>query len=315
VVVRQRPLGKTGLFASELAIGTYGLSGDGYGPVAEEDARKVLERALDLGFTLVDTCDAYGAGKMERIVGEVTKGKDVVVVTRGGLDRTTDPPRKRFDEEFLLARIAASQKRLGKDAIDLYLLHNPSADALAVGGALETMRKAKQKGLVKRWGVSAGDIDVGRLALEGGAEVISMPYNLFHSRDLHRLAGDVMVARAGVLVHSVLSYGLFGGDWSKEREFPQGDTRNDRWSRLELEKRIAQLDAVQYLVHDDVRSLRAAAVRFALANHLVSSAILGPRTVEQLDQLVRETGAGPRYLPDTDLAELPRSLERVGIPS
>lgn len=300
---------------SELSIGTFGLSGDGYGPVAAEDARKVLERALDLGVTLVDTCDAYGAGQTEELVGEVTRGKEVLVVTRGGLDRTTDPPRKRFDEEFLLGRIAASAKRLKKDALDVYLLHNPSADALAVGGALEVMRKAKQKGLVKHWGVSAGDIDVARLALDGGAQVVSLAYNLFHGLDLHRLAGDVMVARAGVLAHSVLSYGLFGGDWPKEREFPQGDSRNERWSRLELEKRIAQLDAVQYLVHDDVRTLRAAAVRFVLANHLVSSAVLGPRTVEQLDQLVRETGAGPRYLPDTDLAELPRSLERVGIAS
>ena len=56
-------------------------------------------------------------------------------------------------------------------------------------------------------------------------------------------------------------------------------------------------------------------VRFTLANHIVSAAVLGPRTVEQLEQLVRETGGGPRYLPDDDLASLHRSLQRVGIQS
>jgi aryl-alcohol dehydrogenase-like predicted oxidoreductase len=54
-------------------------------------------------------------------------------------------------------------------------------------------------------------------------------------------------------------------------------------------------------------------VRYVLSSHLVSSAVLGPRTVEQLEQLVRETGGGPRYLSDDDLAALPRFLSKVGI--
>jgi aryl-alcohol dehydrogenase-like predicted oxidoreductase len=62
-----------------------------------------------------------------------------------------------------------------------------------------------------------------------------------------------------------------------------------------------------------VRTLRSAALRFVLANSLVSSAVLGPRTVEQLDELVSETGMGPLYLPDDDMAQLPRELLRVGI--
>jgi hypothetical protein len=52
-----------------------------------------------------------------------------------------------------------------------------------------------------------------------------------------------------------------------------------------------------------------------LANHVVSAAVLGPRTKEQLEQLVRETGGGPRYLPDDDLRQLPRALDKVGIAS
>jgi aryl-alcohol dehydrogenase-like predicted oxidoreductase len=60
-------------------------------------------------------------------------------------------------------------------------------------------------------------------------------------------------------------------------------------------------------------ALRGAAVRFALANHNVSAAVLGPRSKEQLEQLVRETGGGPRYLHDDDLRQLPRALDKIGI--
>jgi aryl-alcohol dehydrogenase-like predicted oxidoreductase len=122
-----------------------------------------------------------------------------------------------------------------------------------------------------------------------------------------------MVSGVGVLAHSVLDYGLLTGFWSKERSFAEGDHRHNRWTRLELERRVEQVDAVRFLVQGDIKTLRAAAVRFALANTIVSSAILGPRTVVHAEQLVREVGGGPRYLPDDALASLPRVLSKVGI--
>jgi aryl-alcohol dehydrogenase-like predicted oxidoreductase len=122
-----------------------------------------------------------------------------------------------------------------------------------------------------------------------------------------------MVAGTGVLAHSTLAYGLLAGMWTKDREFPDDDHRAQRWTKLELSRRVEQLDAVRYLVKGDVLTLRGAAVRFVLANHLVNGAILGPRSVTQLEQLVRETGSGPTYLPDDQLAALTRALTRVGI--
>jgi aryl-alcohol dehydrogenase-like predicted oxidoreductase len=122
-----------------------------------------------------------------------------------------------------------------------------------------------------------------------------------------------MVSRVGLLARSLLGHGLFAGMWSKEKEFPEGDVRRDRWTKLELARRIDQLNAIRYLVKGDVHTMRGAAVRFGLAEPNVSSAILGPHSVKQLDELVRETGSGPRYLPDHDLVELPRALDRVGI--
>jgi aryl-alcohol dehydrogenase-like predicted oxidoreductase len=311
--IRARPLGKTGLVVSELSLGTWGLSGDAYGAVDPAVAEATILRALDMGFSLFDTADAYGGGAMEVLLGRLLRGKNVTIVTKVGTDRTTEPGRKRFDPAFLRERVAASLKRLGRERIDLLLLHNPSAEAILFGDAVEALGAMKKEGTIAHWGVAAGDAEVGRAAIDKGAEVVELAYNLVQPIDLHRLAGDAMVMGTGILARSPLAYGLLGGVWTKEREFAAGDHRAERWTRLELERRVQQLEAMRFLVRGDVHTLRGAAVRFVLANHLVSSAVLGPRSVEQLEQLVRETGSGPRYIPDDDLMALPRALWKVGI--
>ncbi|MBX3229147.1 MAG: aldo/keto reductase [Labilithrix sp.] len=312
--MRKRPLGKTGLVVSEMAIGTWGLSGDAYGKVEEADAEIVLRRAIEIGFDVIDTADAYGAGRMERLAGRIAKANpEVVIVTKGGLDRTTEPARKNFSAEHLRGAVERSLKRIDKDALQVYLLHNPTPETLWNGEAVEVMQTLKKEGKIQHWGVAAGDEDVARAAIDKGAEVIELAYNLLHPIDLHRLQGDIMIAGAGVLARSVLGHGLLHGMWAKDRRFEEGDHRAERWTRLELEKRIDDLDAVRFLVKGDVHTMRGAAVRFVLANHFVSAAVLGPRTKEQLEQLVRETGAGPRYLLDDDLRQLPRALDKIGI--
>src|SRR5687767_15780201 len=113
-----------------MAIGTWGLSGDAYGKIDDADADRVLRRAIDMGFSLIDTADAYGAGKMERLVGRVLKAHpSLTVVTKIGIDRTTDPPRKCFAPDYLKRAIERSLKRLGIDDIPLQRLQHSSPDA------------------------------------------------------------------------------------------------------------------------------------------------------------------------------------------
>jgi aryl-alcohol dehydrogenase-like predicted oxidoreductase len=312
--MRLRPLGKTGLRVTELALGTWGLSGDGYGPVAEAEQEMALQRALEMGFSLIDTADAYGGGRMERLVGRAIGDRtDVVIVTKGGTDRTTTPARKRFDAPFLRESLERSLRRLGRDRVDVYLLHNPTAEALRAGEAVDTLLALKAEGKIGHWGVSAGDVDVGREALKCQAEVLELAYNLIQGSDLHRLAGDVIVSGSGLLARSTLAYGLLAGRWTKDTQFAAGDHRADRWTQAELGRRIDQLATMTFLVHGDVSTMRSAAVRYVLSNRIVSSAVLGPRNVAQLEDIVREVGMGPVYLRDEDLSRIPRALENVGI--
>lgn len=311
--MRKRPLGKTGLVVSEMALGTWGISGDGYGKVDQSEAERTVRRALDVGVTLFDTSDAYGAGEAEALLGRVLPKTGVVVVTKGGTDRTSNPARKRFDNVFLRASVVRSLKRLRRERIDVYLMHNPSVPCMNAGDAAHTLDQLKKEGRIAHWGVAAGDAEVAFAAIAQGATVIELAYNVFHSVDLNRIAGEVMVNGTGILARSVLGYGLLADTWTKERVFEEGDHRADRFTKDDLARRIDQLELLRYMVKGDVKTLRGAAVRFVLSNSLVSSAILGPKNVAQVEQLVRETGAGPVYLPDADLAVLPRKLIRAGI--
>jgi aryl-alcohol dehydrogenase-like predicted oxidoreductase len=149
--------------------------------------------------------------------------------------------------------------------------------------------------------------------MKGGAKVLELAYNLFFSGDLQSLSADLAAQPTAILARSVLAYGLLAGMLEPGHVFAPDDHRRSRWSSDELRTRLRQLDAVRPLVSGEVLSLRAAALRFVLSSQLVSAAVLGPRSVPQLEQLVREAGSGPPYLPDDALARLPGQLARTGV--
>jgi aryl-alcohol dehydrogenase-like predicted oxidoreductase len=311
--VRKRPLGKTEFEVSELSLGTWGLSGDGYGPLVEAEADRVIDRAVELGIDLFETADVYGKGAMERRLGARLPRQTTYVVTKIGTDLDSTPPRKRFDLDHLRPAFERSRDRLERDRIDVVLLHNPTMQALATTEPFDFLKELKRLGALRAWGVSAGSSRVASAAIDQGADVVELAYNVFCTGDLHEIADALGRTGAAVLARSVLAHGLLAGQWSRDREFYPGDHRVFRWTPAELGRRVGQLDALRPLVGGPILSLRAAALRFVLANQLVTSAVLGPRSVAQLDQLVREAGEGPPYLRDTALAELTARLHAAGV--
>lgn len=316
--IRLRPLGATGMDVAELALGTWGLSGDGYGPISNRDAEQIVKKAVELGVTLFETSDAYARGATESLLGRLLEPHIATtqIASRHGVDRGQKPPRKCFDPSYLGKSLDASLGRLQRERLDILLLHNPTAEALRREELQAFFREAKAAKKIRAWGVAAGDAEVARAAIEVGAEVIELAYNAFHASDMKQLAGVIADHRTGVLARSILSYGLLAGLWPLTKTFPEGDHRRDRWiDAEELQERIRQLDALRSLQTGDVFSLRGAAVRYVLSNHLVSCAVLGPRSVLQLEQLVREAGKGPPYLDEDRLMKLPVKLAEAGVES
>src|SRR5690348_8709225 len=101
-----------------MALGTWGLSGDAYGPVADDEVERVLDRAVELGINLFETADVYGRGAMERRLGAKLP-KEMLVATKIGTDLDSVPPRKRFDLTYLRESFDRSRERLGRDRIDI----------------------------------------------------------------------------------------------------------------------------------------------------------------------------------------------------
>ncbi len=295
---------------SELGVGTWGLCGDGYGPVSEAVQDEVIERARAYGVTLFETADVYGRGAMERRLGRILAGdRDVTIVTKVGTDLDSVPTRKRFERQYLLEACERCAERLGR-GLDVVLLHNPAASTLASAEATGVLAELAAEKKIGAWGVSAGSSEVARAALERGAQVIELAYNVFSYSDLETL--ELSAGRAGVLARSVLAHGLLCGQWAETKTFPAGDHRAERWTPEQLRGRQRQLSAVSSILGGDVMTLRAAALRFVLANPIVSSAIIGPRSRLQLDQLVRETGAGAVYLAAGLIQRVKDQLSRMG---
>lgn len=312
MLVRKRQLGRTGLEVSELALGTWGLSGDAYGPVPEHEADRVIDRAVSLGITLFDTADCYGRGDMERRLGRRLPVGRTHVVTKLGTD-LDGYPEKKFDEQYLFMAFERSQERLRREAIDVVLLHNPTLATMRDDAPFALLDRLKQQAKIRAWGISAGSALVAEKAIDRGADVLEMPYNCFFFQDVRSLALRMRTEGVALLARSVLSYGLLAGAWTKEREFYPPDHRAERWNPEDVAKRIEQLGALRAVVGGPAPTVRSVALRFVLENERVTSAVLGPRNVQQLDQLVREAGRMPPYLSRPTMAKLETELANHGV--
>lgn len=312
--MRLRPFGNPTQLITELSLGTWGLSGDGYGPVNEHEQDKVIDRALAMGIRVFETADCYGDGAMERKLGQrIPKDSAAWIVTKVGTRRDQTPPIKDFSVNYLREAIERSRERLNRDTIDYVLLHNPSRVAFERHDLKGLFQELIAKGVLRGWGASIGVTEAGRAAIEAGATLLELPYNIFHQQELAELADEITAKSIGVLARSVLSHGLLCGLWPQHKEFASFDHRSERWNIDELRHRIYQLGAVRTLLNSDTPTLRAIALRFALANERVSSIVLGPRTSLQLDQLVREAKREPPYLEPQRLSELRERLVTVGV--
>ena len=313
--MRKRFLGKTGLMVSELGLGTWGLSGGGYAPVLEADQDAVIDRAAALGITLFDTADSYDSGAMEKRLGERLQAHpDAVIVTKLGTNREPALARKAFAPAFIRESFQRSQDRIRREALDVVLLHNPSERSLERGEAAGVLRELKESGAIRAWGVSVEGVGAARAALKQGAEVLEFAFNVFHHRLVRELGHELQELGVAVLARSVLAHGLLCGQWSLDKEFASTDHRSERWTHDDLKRRISQLNALRPCVNGTtVTNLRAAAVRFVLESEVVTSAVLGPRSALQLDQLVRDAGKEPPYLPDRAVEALYLRLDSVRV--
>ena len=316
--MRTRTLGRSGIPVGEVGLGTWGVSGEGYGDAPELAARATLRAAVDAGGSFIETADSYREGEMLSWIGDLKRdvGADRVFASvRVGVDRDLKHPvpRKDFSAAYLTAACERALGRLRAEAVDALVLHNPSPATLAKGEAWSALCDLKAAGKARLIGVSVGSEEAGRAALARGPDLLVLPYNLFVPLMLHQLSGEISGAGVAVVARSPLAYGLLADGWSAARRFADDDHRLYRWTPRDLAHRMKQRDTLRSaLVLPPIASLREAALRYVLANGLVSVAVPGARTPDQATENARAVEREP-MLPDAVLKLVGRILDSAGI--
>ena len=252
--MQKRQIGKTRVEVSELALGTWGLAAESYGPIDESRFRRVVERALERDVTTFDLAPIWGDGRSETIVGDVVADArpEVVYVTRAGARWDADGD---LETSLTLAALDRdcdrSLERLKTDHIDVWLLHNPEAEAIrAHQDEIRTLvERGRKDGRIRAFGASVASAEQARAAFDLDIDVLCLPYSILHSELVHELSGDLNERGVSVLARSVLGFGILSGRWGENRSFGDLDHRRHRWKPEAIRTRVRQVNRFRFLVH------------------------------------------------------------------
>jgi aryl-alcohol dehydrogenase-like predicted oxidoreductase len=295
-----RALGRTGVRVSDYCLGAMMLGK--WGNPDHDDCIRIVHRALDAGVNFIDTADVYSAGESEEIVGKALRGRrdDVVVATKVHAPMGEDPNMRGNSRRWIMREAEASLRRLGTDWIDLYQVHRPD-EAADVDDTLGALSDLVHQGKVRYLGSSTFPaeyvVEAQWVAERRHRErfVCEQPPYSILVRGIER---DVLPTcrryGMGVIPWSPLAGGYLTGRYRKGADVPADSRLGRRFgSQFEDERQQhvheRRLDAVEELlkVAADVGcSLTHLSMAFVLEHPAITSAIIGPRTMEQLDDLL-----------------------------
>ena len=297
--MRYRRFGKTGLFVSELCLGTMTFGGRGFwevvGKLAVADASKLVKTAFDAGVNFFDTADVYSEGESEKILGAALRDlaiprEQVVVATKVRGRTGPGPNQVGLSRSHVLASIDASLKRLGLDFVDLYQIHGvdsetPIEETLEALGDVVSSGKARYIGFcnLPAWAAMKA------LAFSDSAGlsrfVSAQMYYSIAGRDIEReivpLAANQNLA---ILPWSPLAGGLLSGKFDLEHPGPS-DARRTTFDFPPVDKirALAVLKELRQIADFLGCSVARTALAWLLTRPFVTSVIIGAKTIAQLE--------------------------------
>ncbi len=304
--MRSNKLGRTGLFVSELCLGTMTFGGGGgmwgqIGSLQQADAERLVGRAIEAGINFIDTADVYAEGVSEQITGQALRNlkvpRESVVVATKCFGPTGPGMNERGNARpHVIDAVKASLKRLQLDHIDLYQIHgfDPATPIEETVRALDTL---VQHGHVRYVGVSNWAAWQIALALgiaerHGLARFESLQaYYTVAGRDLEReIVPMLRHESVGLMVWSPLAGGLLSGKYSREDE-TKGDGRRASldFPPVDRERAYACIDAMRPIAEGRGVSVAQVALAWLLHQRVVSSVIIGAKRVDQLDDNIAAT--------------------------
>lgn len=283
-----RPLGKTSLQVSVIALGTvslgldYGIEAPGeFGRPAEADAIRLLQQAADAGISLFDTAPAYG--ESERLLGQALRSyPQCYIATKVPvpMDANGSPMRNTPLRRAVQGSMENSLHALQRNVLDIVQIHNATADIIAQGEMAEALLQAQKQGKVRFLGASVYGEEAALAAVEAGCfDVIQVAYNVLDQRMARRVFPAAERAGVGILVRSALLKGAL--------------TAKARWLPPELAELRQAAERAMDILAGSWQSLPEAALRFCLSAPQVATVLIGARTPEELRPALAAAEAGP----------------------
>jgi len=312
--MRYNRLGNTGLFVSELCLGTMTFGGEGYfkvvGQVQQEEADSIVKAAIDGGINFIDTANVYSLGWSEEITGQALKNlgirrEDVVIATKvlGPMGEGVND--RGASRGHIMDQAKASLKRLGTDHIDLYQIHGWDP-VTPIEETLRALDDLVRQGHVRYIGVSnwaawqiAKALGISAKDHLARFETVQAYYTLA-GRDLEREIVPMMKSeKVGLMVWSPLAGGLLSGKYRKQGA--EGRRANFDFPPVDMGRADKVLDAMEPIAAAHGVSVAQVALGWLLAQRHVTSVIVGAK---RLDQLQDNLGAVDLELSEDELKTL-----------
>jgi aryl-alcohol dehydrogenase-like predicted oxidoreductase len=326
ITTMARTLGRSGLQVSALGMGCWPIGGAlaagdqplGYAGVTDSDARRALDRAVELGVTLFDTADVYGAGHSERLLAPVLAANPhVLVATKFG--NTFDEDTRQLtgvdtSPGYVRRALLESLRRLDRDHVDIYQLHASDVDDKRAFELVDALEALVSEGLVRWYGISTDDpTRVEIFATGPHCTAVQLQLNVLDDNpdalaacDRHDLAA---------LCRSPLAMGPLGGRYTAESTLPATDirSRNPDWLRWFTEGEpnpdfLNRIDTVRDILTRNGRTLAQGALGWIWARHPRTIPLPGFRNTAQVEDNAGALQHGP--LAEEDFAEVQQALGR-----
>ena len=299
--MRYKQLGRTGLFVSEICLGTmtFGEANKNgmWGSIADVDqsgANEILERSLAAGVNFIDTADVYSFGKSETLLGQGLKDlgvrrHEVVIATKVHGMMGPKPNDQGASRGHIMDSVGASLERLQTDHIDLYQIHG-NDDVTPIEETLRALDDLVRQGMVRYVGVSnwqawkmAKALGISERLGLARFETVQAYYSLA-GRDLEREIVPLMnEERLGLMVWSPLAGGLLSGKYERGAA-GEGRRAAFDFPPVDLERAWACIDVLREVARKHEASMATVALAYVLAKPFVMSVIIGAKRIDQLDQ-------------------------------
>jgi aryl-alcohol dehydrogenase-like predicted oxidoreductase len=308
-----RTLGRTGMKVSTYCFGAMMLGA--WGTSDHDEAVRIIHAALDGGINFIDTADVYSAGESETIVGKALKDRrdSVVLATKVHGQMGRDPNERGNSRRWIVQECENSLRRLGTDWIDLYQIHRPDPST-DIDETLAALSDLIHQGKVRAIGSSTFPaeeiVEAQWVAEKRGRERFvceQPPYSIFTRGIEASVLPTCQRYGMGVIPWSPLAGGYLAGRYRKGAELPPdsrmarrfGGQFEDERQRAVHEQRVDVVEELLKVTADAGITITHLAMAFVLEHPAVTSAIIGPRTMEQLDDLL--TGVDVRL--DADVLD------------